>query len=353
MKQKNYYRFLPILALMMLIIASLACGSSTETPTEGPKVSTATSNVAEAEPLSDSDTSEAPTESDAPTNTQEPEPTNTPVPELYLGDAVEKYGYALTGVSVQDPATPGMFYTPEDGTKLVAIEVIIRNISGDMLGVNPLYATLVDSEGFTYQTELGGAEEQIPTLDLNHGERVRGLIAFQVPENAVPASIKYSFEIFGSKVLKASLVPPPDGHEPISETPVDESTEPLPKLGDVVEQFGYSITAVTVEDPTTPGMFYDPKQGYKLVAPEIIISNVSGDALSVNPLYSYLIDSEGFVYAVELGGRDGQIDTTDLNAGEKVKGWVAFSIPKEATPTAIKYQIKVFSSNYLYTGLGE
>jgi len=125
-------------------------------------------------------------------------------------------------------------------------------------------------------------------------------------------------------------------------------------LGDVVEQFGYSLSATNVEDPTSPGILYSPIQGYKLVAVEITLGNVSGaKSLSVNPLYAYLVDSNGFVYWAELGGRDSQIDTMDLNVGEKAKGWVSFTIPDSATPAYIKDQTEVFSSNYLITGLAK
>lgn len=338
MKQKIYYQFAPIMGVIVLIIASLACASSAEVPIESPKISTATPDTEKEE---------------LPNITPESESTAISVSDLYLGDTVENYGYALTGISVQDPATPGRLYTPEEGTKFVAVEIVVSNIFGNVLSVNPLNATLVDSEGFTYQAKLGGAEEQISTLDLSIGEKVRGVVAFQVPTDAVPASIKFSVERFGNKILQASLAPPPEGHEPISETPGENPTLSLPKLGDVVEQFGYSITAVTVEDPAKAGRRLDVKQGYKLVAVEIIVGNVSGNTLSVNPLRSYLIDSNGFVYTVELGGRDGQIATTDINSGEKVKGWVAFMIPEDAIPAGVKYQVQIFSSNYLLTGLGE
>lgn len=277
---------------------------------------------------------------------------SSPAPEKFLGDAFEGYGYALTGVSVHDPAEPGLIYSPKEGTKLVAVEIIVSNISGDMLGVNPLNATLVDSEGFTYQTELGGVDEQIPTLDIFAGEKVRGFIAFQVPENATPASIKYSLDFMGNKVLKASLMPPSEGHEPVLETSSDEPAQELPKLGEEVQRFGYTLTATTVEDPATPGILFTPRESYRLVAVEIILGNVDNDEFSVNPLNSYLIDADGFVYAVELGGSNDQIDTTKLGTGEKVKGWVAFNIPEDATPAGIRYQTN-YSSDYLYTGLGE
>jgi hypothetical protein len=330
----------PFLALTVLVIVSMACG---ETPTSAPKVSTATQ--------ASSDGSTEPSKTDVPADTPEPAATETQVPELFLGDAVSNYGCALTGVSVQDPATPGMLYESTSGKKLIAVEIIVSNLSDNVIGINPLNATLVDAEGFTYDLELGGRDNQLSTVDLNPGERVKGMVAFEVPEKAVAASIKYAIESFGGKTLQARLTPAPEGHAVIPEPPLTP-IDPLPKLGDVVENFGYSLSAGTVEDPATPGMLYTSRNNYKLVAVEITLGNVSGDeALSVNPLYTYLVDSNGFVYAAELGGRDDQIDTGDLGVGEKTKGWVSFTIPEDATPASIKYQTKVFSENYLQTGL--
>jgi hypothetical protein len=341
---KTYKKIFPLLAVAALFVATLACGSTKATSV--PKVSTATSETKNAQPANET---AAPSK---PENT--PLPTDAPVPppaELFLGDAVSSYGYALTGISVQDPAIPGMLYTATTGKKLIAVEIIISNLSGDMLSVNPLYATLVDKDGFTYDAELAGVDAQMSTLDLNPGEKVKGLIAFETPENAVAASIKYNLEVFGNKILKASLLSAPDGHTAVMEPPSTPGN-PLPKFGDVVENFGYSLSAATVEDPATPGMLYTPRQGYKLVAVEIVVGNVSGtEVLSVNPLYTYLVDSNGFVYAAELGGKDDQISTGDLAVGEKSKGWVSFTIPQDAIPVSIKYSTKIFSGNYLQTGL--
>ena len=149
-----------------MVIVSLACGSSKET--SALKVSTATSGAkdvqqpeATAKPTVLEDTA---VPSDTPVPVDISVPTDTTVPpatELYLGDAVSDYGYALTAISVQDPATPGMFYTAVAGTKLIAVEVVISNLSGDMLTVNPLFATLLDKDGFTYDAELAGVDDQL------------------------------------------------------------------------------------------------------------------------------------------------------------------------------------------------
>ncbi len=122
-------------------------------------------------------------------------------------------------------------------------------------------------------------------------------------------------------------------------------------LGNTVEQYGYSLSSAAVEDPTTSGMFYEAKKGYKLVAVEIVVGNVSGETLSVNPLDTILVDSNGFVYKPTLAGRDRRLTAVHLNTGEKVKGWVAFEIPEDAIPASIKYLVETFSNKFLQADL--
>ena len=279
--------------------------------------------------------------------------TSTPKPQqFFLGDFVEQYGYTVAALTVENPATPGGLYQVKPGKKLIAVEIIVGNISGKPIGVNPLNVTLFDSEGFAHQTELGGRDNQIETTHLYQGEKVRGWIAFEVPEATKAVSIKYRIEIFGNQFIQASLIPPIAGHETIAQSESLPLVNSLPKIGEIAEGFGYSISATNVENPTQPSNLYEPRTGYKLVAVEIIAGNVSGEILSVNPLYVVLIDADGFVYRAELGGRDGQIATGKLSAGEKIKGWVAFTILENAIPSRIRYELDFRNADrVLQTGL--
>ena len=206
---KNTHRYVPAIVLAVLILVALACGETT--PTSEPRVSTATPETAETvdaetqvpseqttntpEPISEP--TEAPTE--APTDIPEPQP-------IHLGDAVKQYGYSLSALTVEDPATrPGLFYDPEEGKKLVAVEFIVGNVSGETFSSNVLYATLVDTEGFTYGAESGAVENSLELLDLNPGEKVRGWAGFIVPQDATPASLKYAIRGSSSKVLQVRL----------------------------------------------------------------------------------------------------------------------------------------------------
>ena len=219
--QRNTHRCLYLFALIGLAFALIACGETTTEVT--PTVGSATLAASEARALPEQETSTpeptiAPTETlvptTAPTDTPEPTatPTDTPEPQsLYLGDIVEQDGYLLSAITVEDPTAPGMFYEPESGKKLVAAQVIVGNVSGETLDVNPLYATMVDGEGFVYQPELAGRDGQIITVGLGPGEKAEGWIAFEIPEEATAASIKYATEVFGDSFLQASLAPRPEG----------------------------------------------------------------------------------------------------------------------------------------------
>jgi hypothetical protein len=277
---------------------------------------------------------------------------NTGAPEYYLHDYIQKSGYGLSVIEVADPAKPGMLYTAEEGKKLVAIDIMLGNISGDSLGVNPLYSTLVDNTGLVYEADLGSVDNQIATLYLDQGEVVEGWVSFQIPTDNTAASFRYAIDKFGNDVINAPLTPAPSGHDFIFMS--WSSYRPSSKLGETVEKSGYSLTALAVEDPITLGIPYTPKDGFKLVSVKIVVGNVSGtDSLSVNPLYAYLVADDGHVYAPELGGRDGQIDAVSINQGEKAQGWVSFTIPQNATPSYIKYELGVFSSDFIIAGLWE
>lgn len=170
---KNY----PILiAVLALIIATLACGDST------PEVKTK-----------------------APDTAEEEQPTTAPTAAAQLGDTIEQDGYALSATQVADPATPGLLYQAEEGKRLVAIEIVVENTGADEFTSNPLYATLLDADGYSYTTELAAVDEQLDTVDLGEGEKVKGWVAFVIPDDAQPAAIKYEFAPFGAPTLRIDL----------------------------------------------------------------------------------------------------------------------------------------------------
>lgn len=193
-------RSIVIFLLIVLLSSILACGS-TITPA-APIVSSAT-------PVPEQPQDVEPTV--APEQPAAPAPTDAPAaaPMAKLGETAELAGMSLSAVQVADPATPSIIYQPADGMRLVAVEVIVGNVSAaDPVNVNPLNFTLVDADGFTYKAELGGPESQIELADLAVGEKIKGWVGFNVPKAAVLASIKFQPNMFDTaNVLQVGLTP--------------------------------------------------------------------------------------------------------------------------------------------------
>jgi hypothetical protein len=117
-----------------------------------------------------------------------------------LGEPVEQGGYSLTVVGVEDPATPGASHNPSPGTRLIAVEIILRNESGArMMKVDPLNASLYDTDGAKYSADNRALDDPIERKDLNVGDEVRGKVAFNIKEDATPARFAFEF-VFGNKV---------------------------------------------------------------------------------------------------------------------------------------------------------
>ena len=178
---RRHYQ-LPLVACLF-VLASLACGSYSRASQQ--IVSTATPPAAEVI-----------------------FPTATPVaPATYLGDQVEMEGYTLGALTVENPATrPGVFYQPQPGTKLIAVEIVVGNVAGEQFNSNPLYATLVDADGFLVGAGNTILEGEMEMLEVNPGERVRGWVGFIILEGSQPAILKY--EINGVE-LTVGLAPRP------------------------------------------------------------------------------------------------------------------------------------------------
>jgi len=270
--------------------------------------------------------------------------------QLYLGDSTSAYGYTLTPLRIDDPAEPGVLFEPVDGKRLIAVEIIVANISGEVLKANPLNVQLIVMGGNVFDLELLGVDNRMASVSLYPGERVQGWVAYLIPEGAVPAKLVMKSSILNDNDLEVKLDRPPVDHvsAPIEFVPRTETT----KIGSSIQVMGYEMVVNNVEDPTTPGALFTPVDGYKLVAVDVTLRNISGSAkLDVNALNVSLVDTDGFMYACELLAKDDSIGFAELAVGEQIQGWLAFLIHEDAAPAYIKYQIDGFSENYLVSGL--
>jgi hypothetical protein len=135
-------------------------------------------------------------------------------------------------------------------------------------------------------------------------------------------------------------------------------TIPSSHLSDCVEQNGYFLCALRIEDPANPKRLYDPygfyefTPGYKLVAVLIRLGNISrSEFITFLPVCVFLVDNKNSIYQGELYGRDGSLfpQGLDLEAGQSEEGWIYFTVPENAIPRYIKYQVE--GDEYLVTGV--
>jgi hypothetical protein len=344
-----------IALIILFMLPILACGGGEPTPTSAPVISTATPDAETVDTEQPDETADQDIEPAVEEEAVEPVEEDTPTPEparqAHIGDFVISEGYSLTVLQVQDPATPGILYSAEPGTRLIAVEVVVGNVSGTTASPNVLNGILLDEDRLTYRAELAATDGQLPLVELERGERVRGWIGFEVPENATPATLRFEMNRVR---LEASLLEPPADHEPIEEPDgLFGISESLSRLGDLVEQDGYSLVAMEVDDPASPGILYQAAPGLKLVAVDMIVGNVNAREITVNALRTYLVDSDGYVYTAELGGINNQIELVDLGPDERVRGGVAFEVPEDALPAAIKYEVSGSPRIVIYAGLLE
>lgn len=278
-------------------------------------------------------------------------PTATQQPEYFQGDAVYQNGYELTVTKVQDPFTPNFYFVQSgNNQRLILIEVIISNISGVPLKLSGLDTSskVFDTEGYSYTSIFAAPYDISPFyVSLEPGEKIDQVLYFELPKTSILSKINIpinSSEQGGN--ISASLEPAPKGHIFI---PAQLSNYSIPTSSDL----GYSMTFLEYSDSAQPLNPGENKPGNKLIAVQISLENDSGvDSLDADSMNAYLVDKNGFVYSASHG-ISGELGSGSLGIGEKTKGWIMFSIPKESIPFAVKYLTQMFSDNYLYTEISQ
>ena len=108
---------------------------------------------------------------------------------------------------------------------------------------------------------------------------------------------------------------------------------------------GFSLKAVTVEDPATPASGIEVEAGSRLLAVQVELENVSSDdPMTVDVVNAVVTDDKGIDYPATAGARDGEIKSSDLKKGERANGWMAFQVPKDAKLKSITYRIGLLTT---------
>lgn len=329
--------FVPFLALAVLLLVSLACGSTTSP-----------SLVATSAPPVDSGSQpqEQPTQAPAPVTQQ----------NYKVGDVVSIGDHVLVVLGWEN-IQPSDFSKPDAGKKFVAVELLIVNNSQSAMSVSTLLQmSMKDDTGQKYDvdfmasTAIGGASVD---GELAPGEKVRGKVGFQVAENATGLQFVFDASVFGSGKVFVDL-----GAEPVTVEPpasiAGETSQQTYNIGDVIAM---GTTNITVNEVLYPAgdQFNKPNAGFKFLVVDITIENTSATAISVSTLLQMSVkDSGGQKFDVDLMASvasGGSSPDGEIAPGEKLRGQVGFQVPENATGLVFVFDADVWGSGKVFVAL--
>ena len=115
--------------------------------------------------------------------------------EAKFGERVkiwENINWFLT-VSAPTTYTPkGGYDYPSEGNKFVVIDVLHENLSDEQGSYDPANFELKDKKDYRYKRKYNGKEPVMEFNTLPAGQKARGLITYEVPEDAEISEVLYS-----------------------------------------------------------------------------------------------------------------------------------------------------------------
>ena len=117
-----------------------------------------------------------------------------------IGDLIEISDLAIQVIQVTYP-TGNDFVKPKEDYKFASVDVQVENLGESTQEISSIVQMyLKDSTGEKYTFHLGAQsiiDSGLPDDELQPGERIRGQIGFQVPENSTGLVFVFDAEVFG------------------------------------------------------------------------------------------------------------------------------------------------------------
>jgi len=336
----NSKAFAPYVALAVLMFVSLACGSNVS-PTL----------VA---------TSAPPVESSSQEQEQVTQPTQMPtsvaIQTYKIGDVVAIGDHVLVVLGWEN-VPPDDFSKPDAGKKFVAVEMLIVNNSQSALSVSTfLQMSMKDDTGQKYDTDfMASTAINSGSVDgeLAPGEKVRGKVGFQIPENAQGLQFVFDASVWGTGKVFVDL-----GAEPITVDPptniAGETTQQTFNIGDVIAMGTTNLTVNEVQYPAGD-QYNKPNDGFKFLVVDLTIENQGATAITVSTfLQMSLKDASGQNYDVDFGASmasGGSSPDGEISPGEKLRGQVGFQVPENVTDLVFVFDADVWGTGKVFVTL--
>jgi hypothetical protein len=150
---------------------------------------------------------QAPTSTPKPAPTPKSAPTATPAPTLgRIGERIESGGIALTVNSVRRAKSLNAVFQAKPGRTYLVVDVTLET-GGEKAPYNPLYFKVRDGGGYEYTETFGSDDKGLKSGELGPGEKVRGTVAFDVPDDATDLVLAYQPLVLfgGSRPIRIAL----------------------------------------------------------------------------------------------------------------------------------------------------
>ncbi|MEZ4225313.1 MAG: DUF4352 domain-containing protein [Polyangiaceae bacterium] len=129
-----------------------------------------------------------------------PTPTATPTVSnkvWSVGDKATAPDYSMTIDNVKECKVK-YYFRPKKGNIKLGVEVTIEGTADKDVAVNPFYAKVTDSEGYSYTSTFGGCDPDLKSVRVSKGEKAKGWITFEVPSKSSGLKLAYNPIIIGS-----------------------------------------------------------------------------------------------------------------------------------------------------------
>lgn len=234
--------------------------------------------------------------------------------------------------------------------KFILVDVLLVNQSEAATSISSLaQMSLRDSTGQVYDVDFSAqiaVDAASPDGEVSPGERIRGSVGFQVPEEPGPLTFVFDVALFGSGKVFVDL-----GEEAVLLDPPEElaGQQELETyhIGDVVE-VGDVVLMVSGWSLSEGSEFNKPDEGNHLVFVDVTVVNSSESQESVSSLLQMnLRDSTGQIYDPEFTAA---IDSPNrgpdavLLPGERIRGTVGFQTPIDATELTFVFDADIFGT---------
>lgn len=347
--QKKERFGVPLFVVLMLVLATLACGGEVSPTKVGEVTSPSpTKEPAVAEPAA----TKAPEEAPAPTDTPVP-----PAPTAYKVGDVISIGDMVMVVLGWDSPLGDEFNKPDEGKKFVAIDVLLVNQGSATTSVSTmLQMSLKDATAQKYDVDLAAniaTGSSSPDGEISPGERMRGKVGFQVPQDATGLVFVFDASIFGTGKVFVELGPEPISIEPPAQL-AGEQEQAMFAIGDIVEIGDLTLTINEVTFP--PGdEFNKPEAGNKFVIVDVTLENKGAEAKGISSMMQmHLKDATGQKYDFDFSASMASGGTTpdgELAPGEKMRGQVGFQVPENAQGLVFVFDADVFGYGKVFVAL--